>query len=548
MSLKERLEKRVQQCMVYPNCEKQRQRIAFYVWNQSDSAADQFCTRLGGLANGDARAVFMQKPEEFQKTLEGNWQECLDKIHARELSCPRGIYVMVIASSSVFLRNMEALFFDSDCVVEFCHLTDGMEAGEALPDTLDGFASCVEWRMEPQNVKAAAALLFYAAFSPELLCSGFDMQAKIFRVKYAEYNAVRESISRFFLRLLGRRLQPSGCGTEEISVFIQALCAREMKKQFPGVKDLPVTGYENLKEALRDQFSWSFSSLLRQRGKSVDTDLSVREVLSVLYGETDGLASTEWFRKEAAAWDIAVSGKKIVKQNKEIIEKEIRKYFSLYDICNTLTGKLRNAGNRTKEERDLVQKKLDEIMDSRFKTESLKLGHIFQGLSEYYEKWEKYMELSLEYGCWEAAVSMVQGLRMETNASCQKLRIAENMFLNSQIQDWEPKILTEESFYEESSITGIEALEICLEDYMSCAVFPSDCISELVYFRDKALQKTSDRNVNNMKHPKIHLIFQESLLLADLDCRDDISFHWIQHPVPYISQALVIELRLYKEG
>ncbi len=546
MSLKERLEERVQQCMVYPNCENQRQRIAFYVWNQADLVADRFCTRLGGLANGDARAVFAQNPEDFQKILAGSWRECLDKIHARELSCPQGIYVMVVASSSVFLRNMEVFF--PDCVVEFCHLIDGMEAREALPDTLDGFASCVEWRMDPENVKAAAALLFYVAFSPELLRSGFDMSAKVFRVKYAEYNAVRESISRFFLRLLGRRLQPSGCGIEEISSLIQELCAREKKNQFPGVRDLPVVGYENLKEALRNQFSWRFSSLLQRGGNQIETDLSVREVLSVLYGETDGLVSTEWFRKEAAARDMAVSGKKIVKQNKEMIEKEIRKYFSLYDICNTLAGELRKAGNRSKVARDLVQKKLDEIMDRLFMSESLKLGHIFQGLSSYYQEWEKYIELSLEYGCWEAAAGMVQDLRMETNASCQELRIAENVFLNSQIQDWKPKILTEESFYEESSITGIEALETCMKEHMSCAVFCSDNISELIYFRDKALQNSSDRNVDDMMHPKIHLIFQESLAPVDLDGRDAPYFDWIQHPVPYISQSLVIELRLYKEG
>ncbi len=543
-NLKECLEERIEANTLYPECRVCR--AVFYIWDTADTVAAAFCAELNKKKKGHARPIAAENPEKAALRLNMEWNKCQDKIISCEISCQKGLYVLVIGSGELPEIADRIVLPASGCV-EYARVVEDMDWNCTGQGNVP--ASLTEWRIRRHDVGAAAVLLMHAAYSEKLISSEGSLQRDcVFGLKFREYSAVKEAICRHFQEILDRKMKRS----ENFSHVGEFLYVNEnvqkMMNACVKAEGLPFVGYEKLRVELSNQYGRSWNqkilAVFAEKYRRVQTNWSNKKVLAVFQGKdaASALPNVEVLRIRTREHLVRL-GSQIVEQKNASILESLHRNFSFDDLKYHLPLELETLSRDNRRQAAEAEGNLKKVLDEGFAFKTLTIDDIMEELRKYYDLWNLYIEKFAESTYLQCLAEFVKELSQREKGNYESLKKAKTVLSNFGGSLY----LTHEETAEDAGVGELlfsqEDLEESIKRYTNYAEYHNGDGARLIGAVDKEYQGTEDNNVNERRHPQIHVIFNEALNGGDVE--ESTRFKWIKHAVDYAPKSVFWELKIY---
>lgn len=539
MELVQCLEERIKYSTKYPDCVACR--AVFYIWNEEDKAANDFCKDLKQRVNGQAEPIAINKTTDVSGMLQEKWKSCVDKMDAREAAYRKGIYVLAIGPPFAITERIK---LPGNGVIEFAIITEDNRQERAAHGENASFYT--RWRIRKADIGAAALLLLHAAYDDCLIRPNHSSGYYEFGLKYDEYNIAREELCCHYLTILNRRLSESRFDLEiieeklSIEKNIKKICDKWIKPEW-----IPIVGYDVLIKELEDQHQKNFLQkwVSITRKNTVQTKRSIEEVLSIFNGRVDGKPKAEWLRYKVRTKELPALCDRMIVQEGDKIWNAINAYFSYYDICYSLPQKLKQYSQNLDEDIAIAEKDIETTLQSNFASKSPEIGDVLEGMNQYYSLWDNYIRICAKKEYINGVVELLKEKNETVLKNYQELGKVKNILENSQNKIWKPRMEPKEDVLIAEQIDDKESLMEMIGKFNCYSEFERGAVSEIRNMADVEYQRGSDNNVDDSKRPQFHLIFNNEL--AEEESENQLCFEWFDHPVSYISRSLIVQLRIY---
>ena len=466
-----------------------------------------------------------------------------DKSESSEQKLPDRLYILCVGTSANPLTENEmemARKYFSRITVEFCRLCDAENLQDGEYAAREHLIHSIEWRMNTKDVLAAALLLLNAIYN-DLLIKQDASKGSVFALKFTDYNAIREDICAKMLHSLESQLEATEINDINKHIHIQDYLLDAIRL-YPSCRSLPIIGYERVANAV-GRYKLTFVERIRKI--SITTDYSIGKILSELFGERENRPLTEWLREKIIESGLRDICGEVVKGKRMWIEDIFLKNFTFIDLQQTLPEKITETREKFHSKADEANKAVLGLLQSHFATRSSSIVHIYDGLSEYFDYWNKYIEAYATEMLWEKMAEILHSVVIQVRQNHSDLDVASSVLKNCRIHQTALSFsfLLRNSYKEQ--IQSIDALRDKISNYFCSPYFNETDIISIIQSANSFYAKTIGSYVDHRCYPEFHLFVHEGIPRQDNISEHTTKFMWNIHYCPFIPKCLAYELQIY---
>ena len=285
------------------------------------------------------------------------------------------------------------------------------------------------------------------------------------------------------------------------------------------------------------------AALFSKKHRMIQTEWTVEYVLSVLQGGNPDELNVEILRKEMIKTKLPILCRDAIERDEDSVRELLENNFSLYDLKNVLSGKLKEYSSAVLKEALDTETELKESLKKQFACENRELQEILRGLQQYYSLWNTYVIKCAESIYLEKLAEFTDQL---DTSNYQKLFFAKTVLENAMYSETSAAFGENEKKELEKQIRSWEDLLESLRRYISHAEYLKEDIAKMIANADKRYQNTGEMHVDSSRHPNIHMVFHREF--EEQGERENHYFEWTLHAVDYAPKSVMWEVRIYTYG
>lgn len=555
-SLKDQIEKRVNELTRKPRCSVQRA-VLFLFENTTDYKKSVDCLEV---PDSGIDYVSFENEDNVVSVLQKQLDIYKKNINKRELSCPEGIYVLV--GSNDIERWKESTIQDIQSTIfrYFDKVITEFSILRKPKDDLSDFHNCFiikenaqVWIVDYDNLSSIQMLLDNARYSVEPFgrTVGREMKSNPLVLRLDESNAVRQEMSVSFLKALHKQTEPKD--SSEIKNEVQDYLfpieyRRRLSKQIPSINWLPILGYEELVKKLEKELSalsWKNKISRIFKRQPMISKYTISEVLDILFASKGNQIRTERIRQSIREEVIPNVCQDYLNSIKKNVQTSVFQRFSLHDIVYELRNYLLEYQEDTRKVIKEEEQKLEGLLETKFSYISTEIADIYGGLEEYFSAFSRLCKNYIEYTWWEVLANFVGECENTARKELAEFEKAETVFKLSLIDKSED---LGENTVLNMHISDMKDLSCKLESYSKNVSLSLTDILSIMRAKDKCYGKTNDFHVNKEEQPHIYMMIPSAFITNNLELVDNtrsLDFTWDILFEDYMPSQLSYQIRVY---